>query len=116
MRALRILHIEDSEEDAVLFVRACAAAGLPAEFHRVPDGFEAVAWLKGGGQFTDRDKYPLPDLILLDLKMPGMGGFDFLKWLRQEADFSSVPVLVFTVSASIFSCTKTASPLFPDIG
>lgn len=100
MRALKILHIEDSEEDLILFGRACEAAGLPAEFHTVGDGFEAIAYLKGGGKFTDRSKHPLPDLIVLDLKMPRMGGFDFLKWLRQEPELSALPVLVFTVSAS----------------
>jgi len=98
MRLLKILHIEDSEEDMELFRRACEAAGLPAAFHRVEDGFQAVRYLKGENTFDDRRKYPLPDLIVLDLKMPGMGGFDFLKWLRQEPGFSSMPVLVFTVS------------------
>jgi CheY-like chemotaxis protein len=100
MRPLKILHIEDNEEDLILFERACEAAGLPAEFHPVRDGFEAVAYLKGGGPFADRTKHPLPDLIVLDLSMPGMGGFDFLKWLRQESELSSLPVLIFTVSAN----------------
>jgi CheY-like chemotaxis protein len=100
MRRLKILHIEDSEEDLVLFRRACEAADLPAEFYRVRDGFEAVAYLKGGGNFVDRSKNPLPDLIVLDLKMPGMGGFDFLKWLRGEPGHLSLPVLIFTVSAN----------------
>jgi CheY-like chemotaxis protein len=98
MRPLKILHIEDSEEDLELFRRACETAGLPAVFHRVEDGSEAVCYLKGEADFNDRGKYPLPDLIVLDLKMPGMGGFDFLKWLRQEPEFSSMPVLVFTIS------------------
>jgi CheY-like chemotaxis protein len=100
MRPLKILHIEDSEEDLVLFRRACEASGLPAAFYLVRDGFEAVAYLKGAGEFMDRNQHPLPDLIVLDLKMPGMGGFDFLKWLRGERDFLSLPVLVFTVSTS----------------
>lgn len=100
MRPLKILHIEDLEEDAVLFTRACEAAGLPAQFRRVRDGFEAVAYLTGAGEFMDRAQYPLPDLIVLDLKMPGMGGFDFLNWLRKEPGLASLPILVFTVSDS----------------
>lgn len=100
MRHLKILHIEDSEDDTKLFTRACEAAGLPAEFRRVEDGFEAVAYLTGAGEFANRDGYPFPDLIILDLKMPGMGGFDFLKWLRKEPAFASLPILVFTVSDS----------------
>jgi len=100
MRLLKILHVEDSEEDLELFRRACEAAGLPAEFRRVTDGFEAVGYLMGSNDFSNRNRYPLPDLIVLDLKMPGMGGFDFLKWLRQESGFSSLPVLIFTVSTN----------------
>jgi CheY-like chemotaxis protein len=99
MRPLKILHIEDSEEDLILFGRACDAAGLPAVFHPVADGTEAVQYLKGEGQFHDRSRHPMPDVIVLDLNLPGMGGFDFLRWLREESGFL-MPVLVFTVSAS----------------
>jgi CheY-like chemotaxis protein len=100
MRPLKVLHIEDCEEDAILFSRACEAAGLPARFCRVQDGPEAMAYLTGAGEFRDRIRYPLPDLIVLDLKLPGMGGFDFLKWLRQESSLGPLPILVFTVSDS----------------
>jgi CheY-like chemotaxis protein len=106
MRPLKILHVEDSEEDAILFTRACEAAELPADFRRVADGFKAVAYLKGVEEFTDRSKYPLPDLIVLDLKLPGMGGFDFLKWLRNEPGLASLPILVFTVSESAKDKTR----------
>jgi CheY-like chemotaxis protein len=97
MRPLRILHIEDSEEDLTLFGRACEAAGLSAIFHSVADGVEAVAYLKGEGPFYDRERHPFPDLIVLDLNMPGMDGFGFLEWLKKESGFS-LPVLVFTIS------------------
>jgi CheY-like chemotaxis protein len=100
MRPLKILHIEDSEEDLMLFGRACDAAGLPAVFYPVADGTEAVEYLKGQGQFHDRSRHPLPDVIVLDLNLPGMSGFDFLHWLREESGIS-LPVLVFTVSGSI---------------
>ena len=99
MRPLSILHIEDCEEDLILFGRACDAAGLPAVFHSVADGTQAVEYLKGEGRFKDRSRHPLPDVIVLDLNLPGMGGFDFLQWLRRESGLS-LPVLVFTVSAS----------------
>lgn len=99
MRQLKILHIEDNEEDLRLLGRACEMAGLPAEFFWVQDGTEAVAYLEGDGKFTNRGEYPLPDLIVLDLKMPRMGGFDFLRWFKCECPLS-LPVLVFTVSAS----------------
>ena len=100
MRPLTILHIEDSEEDLILFERACDAAGLPAVFHPVSDGLEAVAYLEGEGKFCDRSQHPLPDIIILDLNLPRMSGFDFLKWFREKSGLS-LPVLVFTVSASV---------------
>jgi CheY-like chemotaxis protein len=99
MRPLRILHVEDNKEDLILFGRACDAAGLPAIFHPVEDGQEAIAYLRGEGEFGDRDEHPFPDLIVLDLNLPGMDGFNFLKWLKEESGFS-IPVLVFTVSGS----------------
>jgi CheY-like chemotaxis protein len=95
MRSLRILHVEDKQEDLILFGRACDAAGLPAVVHAVDDGLRAVAYLRGEGEFGDRHKHPMPDLIVLDLKLPRMDGFDFLKWLREESGLS-LPVLVFT--------------------
>lgn len=101
MRRLKILHIEGSEEDAFLFVRACEAAGLQGDVRDVRNGTEAVSYLKGDGSFADRNAHPLPDLIVLDLKMPAMNGFDFLRWLREEEAFLLLPVLVFTKSTSV---------------
>jgi DNA-binding response OmpR family regulator len=100
MRPLKILHVEDKTEDALLFGRACEAAGLQADCYTVHDGSEAVAYLEGRGKFTDRHAFPLPDLIVMDLELPVMDGFDFLKWLRQQANFLLLPVLVFTRSTS----------------
>lgn len=100
MRPLKILHIEDKEEDTSLFGRACDAAGLSTDLHAVRNGFEAVAYLNGDGKFSARSAHPLPDLIVLDLKMPGMDGFEFLGWLRAQATFVPPPVLVFTRSTS----------------
>ena len=101
MRPLRILHIEDNEGDALLFKRACEVAGLSAELHLVRDGAEAMAYLQARGDFARCEQHPPPDIVVLDLKMPGLDGFDFLKWLRNSrAIFSSIPVLVFTNSRS----------------
>lgn len=108
MRPLRILHVEDSEEDLILFGRACDAAGLPTVFHPVGDGSQAVAYLRGEGEFRDRSQHPLPDVIILDLNLPGMDGFDFLKWLNEESGLS-LPVLVFTISGSVEDKVKALS-------
>lgn len=98
MRSLKILHIEDCEEDALLFGKACEIAGLRMDCCVVRDGSEAVEYLKGAGDCVDGAKNLLPDVIVLDLNMPHMSGFEFLKWLRRQAQFEALPVLVFTVS------------------
>jgi two-component system, response regulator len=97
MRRLNILHVEDDPEDAELLTRACRAAKLKADFYKVSGGADAMAYLKGEGEFT-RSAHPFPDLIILDLKMPEMSGFEFLKWLRRESSLQSPPVLIFTQS------------------
>ncbi|HYG24097.1 MAG TPA: response regulator [Verrucomicrobiae bacterium] len=98
MRRLIILQVEDSYEEAVLLARACQAAGLPAEFHEASSGADAISYLLGEGAFADRTQHPLPDLIVLDLRMPGMNGIEFLQWARRHPRFKEIPVLVFTVS------------------
>ena len=97
---LLILHVEDDENDALLFEKACERAGLPVKLFRVEAADQAVAYLLGQGVYTDRALYPLPQLIVLDLKMPRMDGFQFLKWLRQNQNFAALPVLIFTASMS----------------
>src|SRR3954470_21629342 len=62
----------------------------------VRDGAEAIQYLEGRGQYKDRQSFPMPDVILLDLKMPGVGGFDFLRWLQRESPgvLKLIPVIV----------------------
>src|ERR1041385_5434141 len=98
MRRLAILHIEDNQDDAFLLSKACENAGLPADFYEVPGAAEAISYLKGEGAFADRKKNPCPDIVILDLKMPCMDGFAFLRWLRGVPEFLSLPVFVFTQS------------------
>jgi CheY-like chemotaxis protein len=99
-KPLLILHVEDDENDAILFQKACEKAGLPAVTHHVDSADTARAYLLGEGVYTDRRSYPFPQIIVLDLKMPRMDGFEFLKWLRHTEAFASLPVLVFTASIS----------------
>lgn len=99
-KPLLILHVEDDENDAILFRKACARAALPVQTHCVDSADEAKAYLLGEGIYTDRTSYPLPQIIVLDLKMPRVDGFEFLKWLRGADAFAALPVLVFTASIS----------------
>jgi len=99
-KPLLILHVEDDDNDALLFAKACERAGLPVQTFRVESADLARSYLLAEGLFADRVKYPLPQVIVLDLKMPRMNGFEFLKWLRQIPDFAGLPALVFTASVS----------------
>ena len=94
-----ILYIEDREDDAFFMFRACALAGIKQPLQAVPNGDQAIAYLAGAGPFADRERYPQPCLVLLDLHMPGTTGFEVLAWIRSRSELSGLPVLVFTSSS-----------------
>lgn len=93
-----ILLAEDDENDVFLMGRAFDRAGIPNPLFVVHNGQEAIEYLGGTGNYTQRDKFPLPGLLLLDLKMPWMDGFDVLQWLRAHPEFDTLPVVVLTSS------------------
>ena len=64
----------------------------------VRDGRQAIAYLKGEGKFGDRQAYPLPGLVLLDLRLPRLPGLEVLRWMREQPDFAKLPVLVLSSS------------------
>jgi CheY-like chemotaxis protein len=93
-----ILLAEDREDDILLVRRSFAKAYISNPLQVVRDGVELVAYLEGEGKFANRDEYPLPDLVLLDLKMPRMDGFEVLRWIRQHPTLRALPVVVLTSS------------------
>jgi CheY-like chemotaxis protein len=96
-----ILLVDDSEDDVFLIRKAFAKAKVRNPIHAVSDGEEAIAYLNGEGKYENREEYPLPILILLDLSMPRMDGFGVLRWIRAQPDFSNIPVLVLTHSEQL---------------
>jgi CheY-like chemotaxis protein len=93
-----ILLAEDNKNDVALMRRGFAEAGIPNPLMVVKHGREVVDYLSGQGDYAEREKYPLPGLMLLDLKMPWMDGFDVLSWLRRQPQFDGLPVVLLTSS------------------
>jgi CheY-like chemotaxis protein len=98
IRSGHILVAEDDPTDAYFFQRAFKRAGLPVALHFVRDGQEVIDYLQGEGQFADRTAHPLPQLLLLDLKMPRLDGFDVLEWVRRQPGLAGLQVVIFSSS------------------
>lgn len=94
----RILLVEDNSDDVMLVQVALKRAKMSEALMIVADGEQAITYLQGDGLYADRQKYPLPSLIMLDLLLPKMDGFQFLQWLRNHPDFRRLPVTIFTGS------------------
>lgn len=92
-----ILLVEDNEDDVFLMERALEAAEIHCPLRVVQDGQEATRYLSGEGRYADRNEYPYPGIVFLDLKLPYMSGFEVLKW-KQEA--RNLPATVFIVVTS----------------
>ncbi len=93
-----ILLAEDDSNDVLLIQRAFQKAGLQTALKVVRHGEEAIDYLSGRGDFANRARYPLPFLLLLDLKMPGTDGFEVLQWVRAEPELKRLLVIVLTSS------------------
>lgn len=93
-----LLLVEDNEDDVFLMKRALQSARIVNPMRVVEDGQEALDYLGGSGKFADRDQYPLPAVVFLDLKLPFISGHDVLAWIRQQKEFESLVVIVLTSS------------------
>ncbi len=94
-----ILLVEDSPEDVFFLQRAFKKSGVTNPVQIAEDGKKAMEYLEGLGVYGDRVTYPLPALVLLDLKIPFVKGLDVLAWIRGRTDLAKVIVIVFTSSA-----------------
>jgi CheY-like chemotaxis protein len=105
-----ILYVEDEKSDVLLLRVALTRARLTNPVHIVVDGAEAIDYLAGNGPFADRTQHPLPALVLLDLNLPKKSGFEVLSWVRQQPQFSSLPVVIYTSSVGLID--KDTARLF----
>ena len=101
MSTATILLAEDDPNDVILLQRAMGRASLSADSLKVVrDGEEAISYLSGQANFANRDLYPLPALLLLDLKLPRKSGLEVLSWLRNQPQLRSLVVVFLTSSNS----------------
>jgi two-component system response regulator len=89
-----ILLVEDDENDAFFLQRAIQKVGLANPVQNARDGQQAIDYLRGAGKFSRRAEFPLPGLILLDLKLPLVMGLDVLKWIRQNPELSPIVIIL----------------------
>ena len=94
-----VLLVEDSPDDAFFVKRAFASAGLNHPLFSVEDGAQAIDYLCGKGEYADRSVFPVPRLVIADLKMPRVTGFDLIQWMREDRYAKLIPVIVMSSSA-----------------
>lgn len=101
-----ILLAEDDENDVYFLKRAFCDAEIGNPLQVVHDGQEAIDYLAGANHFADRDRYPIPCLLILDLKMPRRTGMDVLRWLRSQPVLTCLPVIVLSSSAQRYDIER----------
>ena len=93
-----ILLVDDSENDLLLLRTAFEKAEFNIPLQEVHNGAEAIAYLKGDDPYSDRNKFPLPAVMLLDLNMPMKNGFEVLTWVRAQTGLKRLSIIVLTAS------------------
>jgi len=96
---LNILVAEDNDDDVVLLQHAFKKSATTSRVQVVCNGLLAVAYLKGEGAYGDRSEHPFPDILLLDLNMPRMNGFEVLEWVRRDSRCNLLVVHILTASS-----------------
>jgi CheY-like chemotaxis protein len=102
-----VLLVEDNDDDVKLITRALRKVTLPGRVEVARTGVEATAYIDGVSPYDDRRRYPLPALIILDLKMPGIDGYEVLKVIRAREGLYDVPVVVLTAVGETSSVGRT---------
>src|SRR3954447_783656 len=97
-KKLVILVAEDDPNDLELLKHVASDNGVQVDFQPVHDGEQVINYLRGEGEFRDRARHPIPDILVLDLKMPRVNGFEVLEWLRQQPGVARIPVVVLSGS------------------
>src|SRR5216117_2681049 len=107
LRDSAILLVEDDEADILLLRRAFRNAHIANPLIEVRDGQAAIQYLSGEGEYADRTRSPIPFLILLDLRLPKLSGFEVIAWMRDQSQLSNLIVVVLTVSDHVQDVTNS---------
>ena len=89
-----VLFAEDDVDDLYMCQRAVRNVGAAINMRIVPSALGVIKWLEGQGQCRNRDEFPMPELIVTDLKTPELSGIDLLRWIRGHPQFDDLPVIV----------------------
>ena len=100
------LLVEDSADDVLLIRRAFQKANIFNPLQVVRSGEEAILYLKGESPYSNRAEFPLPSIILLDLKLTGKDGFQVLEWIRSQPPLCRLRVIVLTSSEAIYDVDR----------
>ena len=103
-----VLIAEDSEADVFFLLRAFAASKLPNAVYVVRSGADALEYLSGVGKYADREKYPMPGIVFIDLKMPKPDGLDVLRWKERQMHLPRI----LWVAVSNFDGVKTINEAY----
>ncbi len=104
-----ILIVDDNEKDLLLTLRSLESSEIPFELAVARDGAEALEFLSGSDKYKGRDTSHLPQLVLLDLKMPKLDGFQVLRQIRSSERTKYLPVVIFTSSSEVSDVKNTYS-------
>ena len=97
--SFNVLLVEDDLNDIFLVKRAFKMAQIPSPLQVVTDGQEAISYLRGDGKYADRDTFPLPQLMVMDIKMPRKTGFDVLEWVKgNDGPLRRIPIVIVSSS------------------
>ncbi len=106
-RMCTVLYVEDEETDVLFMRRAFTGSGPGLGLQVVGDGRDAIKYLSGVNGYGNREEHPVPALVLLDLNLPEVSGFDVLRWMRSRPEYAGTPVVVFTSSTRDEDKAKT---------
>jgi CheY-like chemotaxis protein len=118
-----ILLVEDNQDDALFLKRSLRVAGITMPVMTVQDGVRAIAYFHGDPPFSNRKKYPLPSIVMLDVHLPDINGFEVLEWLRSQPQFKHLFIAMVTVSGKIGDIARAyrlgansflSKPCYPD--